>query len=382
MTALRSLRLPRSICSLTALMLALLPGLRAADSEKGKPASLPAVAVGAIRWDGWHSDADSVGQAVAKSLGPPEWHYRIPFFGVVGDDGRVSVNGDRAEVMEREIAYAKSGHLDYWAFITYPEGSVMNRGLELYLASPHRGDIHFCIITEATQWRPDNVDATAARYAELMAEPGYQTTPNGRPLFYFLNHAADSLKQLWRDDAGFRQVADAFRKAARERGLADPYLAVMTWDVKGAKALAEAAGLDAISAYAFQGGDKAAPYERLAFVVERFWEEQRRTGAKVIPLAMTGWDRRPRVMNPVPWEHFNAPKDNYYVPPAPDQIAQHIAHAAAWCRAHPEAADAQAVIVYAWNEHDEGGWLCPTLGADGSPDASRIEALGSALHRP
>jgi hypothetical protein len=347
-------------------------------TSPGSPPSQPAV--GAIRWDGWHSDADAVGQAVAKSLTPPEWHYRIPFFGMIGGDGRVSVNGDRAEVMDREIAYAKSGHLDYWAFLAYPEDNVMNRGLELYLASPHRGDVHFCIITEATQWRPDNVDATAERFSKLMAEAGYQTTPSGRPLFYFLNHGAEALKKIWGGDAAFHRATEALRKAARKRGLPDPYLAVMTWDVKGAKALADAAGLDAISAYAFQGGDRSAPFERLATVVERLWDEQRRTGAKVIPLAMSGWDRRPRVMNPVPWEHFSTPMDQYYEPPTPDQLAQHIEHAAAWCRAHPDAADAQAVIIYAWNEHDEGGWLCPTLRPDGSPDASRIDALGLELH--
>jgi hypothetical protein len=364
---------------MTPFLRSVLLGLTFTLALGGSGYSQGAPVVGAIRWDGWHSDADSVGKAVAKSLGPPEFHYRIPFFGVVDGEGQVAVNGDRAEVVEREIAYAKTAHLDYWAFISYPEGNIMNRGLELYLASPRRADVHFCIISEATQWRPDNVEAIAARYAKLMTEPGYQTTSKGRPLFYFLNHAADSLKQLWGGDAGFRRAADALRQAAHERGLADPYLAVMTWDVKGAKALAEAAGLDAISAYAFQGGDRAAQYERLAFVVERFWDEQRRTGAKVIPLAMTGWDRRPRVMNPVPWEHFNAPKDNYYEPPAPALIAQHIAHAVAWCRAHPDAAEAQAVIVYAWNEHDEGGWVCPTLNPDGSPDASRVEALGAAL---
>lgn len=42
---------------------------------------------------------------------------------------------------------------------------------------------------------------------------------------------------------------------------------------------------------------------------------------------------------------------------------------------------ADAVITYAWNEHDEGGWLCPTLGADGEPDTRRVEAMGKVLRR-
>jgi len=345
---------------------------------RGEPPAAPVV--GAIRWDGWHSDADSVGQAVAKSLSPPEFHYRIPFFGKVDGEGKLAVNGDNAETMEREIAYAKTAHLDYWAFISYPEGNVMNRGLELYLASPHRSDVHFCIITETAQWRPDNYEKMAARYAALMAQPGYQTTATGRPLFYFLNHGAAALKKIWgEEDEKFRPAVEALRKAANFRELPDPYMAVMTWDKVGAKKFADATGIDAISAYAFQGGAHAAPYAKLPPVVENFWEEQRRTGAKVIPLAMSGWDRRPRLKNPVPWEHFVTALDQYYEPATADELAQHVGHAVAWCRAHPDVADAQAVIVYAWNEHDEGGWLCPTLRPDGSPDTGRIDALGKVL---
>jgi len=33
------------------------------------------------------------------------------------------------------------------------------------------------------------------------------------------------------------------------------------------------------------------------------------------------------------------------------------------------------VIIYAWNEFDEGGWLCPTL----TEGDSRVQALGRIL---
>ena len=39
------------------------------------------------------------------------------------------------------------------------------------------------------------------------------------------------------------------------------------------------------------------------------------------------------------------------------------------------AANAQCALIYAWNEHDEGGWLCPTL-YEGS---ARIEAVGKMI---
>lgn len=43
---------------------------------------------------------------------------------------------------------------------------------------------------------------------------------------------------------------------------------------------------------------------------------------------------------------------------------------------------ANAIIIYAWNEHDEGDRLHPTLGVDSKPDESRVQALGKiCAHR-
>jgi hypothetical protein len=42
---------------------------------------------------------------------------------------------------------------------------------------------------------------------------------------------------------------------------------------------------------------------------------------------------------------------------------------------------ANAVIIYAWNEHDEGGWLSPTRTAEGKPDTSRLDAIRDVLKK-
>lgn len=116
----------------------------------------------------------------------------------------------------------------------------------------------------------------------------------------------------------------------------------MTYDVKAAKALLGAAGFDAISAYAFLCGHERAPYSLLASDLEAFWEIQRSTCASVIPLTMADWDRRPRVENPVPWEHFDGTMDKYYETPTPDELAAHVRTAVQWTRDHASDCPAQA----------------------------------------
>jgi hypothetical protein len=90
--------------------------LSACASARGKTATPPKdvkdrPVVGAIRWDGWNE-----WDVWQRSFDPPEWHYRLPFFASIGPDGKALVREDSQEVIDKEIAYAKAGGLDYWAF--------------------------------------------------------------------------------------------------------------------------------------------------------------------------------------------------------------------------------------------------------------------------
>jgi hypothetical protein len=57
------------------------------------------------------------------------------------------------------------------------------------------------------------------------------------------------------------------------------------------------------------------------------------------------------------------------------QLTWHIRDAIAWTQANRDLNPANAIILYAWNENDEGGWLIPTLNADGTTNCSRIKVL-------
>jgi hypothetical protein len=371
-----SLMTTRAIPFLSAYLLLALSG-----SPASEPSAAGEIAVGAIRWDAWHGRASEIGRAMEKSLSPPHWQGRLPFFAQVSPEGSVTISDGSDTVMTREIAHAKSAGLDYWAFCAYGADSPMSLALHRYLAHPARDQVRFCLIGDASHWKPDSFESEAGRLADLMALPCHQTVLGERPLFYLLNLAVESNEAAWAGAGGVRTAVATLRAAVSRRGLPEVYCVAMVPSPDQAKTFAEASGCDAISAYAVQNGGRDAPYAELTAHVETYWQSSLATGARLVPVAMTGWDRRPRVENPVFWEHnegWGADLERFYQAPTPAELGDHIRSAVEWTRRHPIEAEARAVIVYAWNEFDEGGWICPTLGEG---DA-RVRALGAALARP
>ncbi len=59
--------------------------------------------VGAIRWDAWHGELSEVGKAVEKTLSPPQYRFRLPWFAQVEKDGTVRIRGDRPAFWNRRL---------------------------------------------------------------------------------------------------------------------------------------------------------------------------------------------------------------------------------------------------------------------------------------
>jgi hypothetical protein len=113
------------------------------------------------------------------------------------------------------------------------------------------------------------------------------------------------------------------------------------------------------------------------YVEETFWKAFLNTGAEFVPLAATGFDMRPRIETGVPWSPSatNLNINMYHEQPTPQEFAQHLKNALALLKQYPQQTPANAVLIYAWNEFDEGGWLCPTLGEG----TARLDAVRKML---
>jgi len=343
-------------------------------SQEATVERAPRPTVGAIRWDAWFGNRNSVGEAVHRSLGPTKWHDRLPFYAKVLGDDTVEIDGTPQSVIDREIEYAANAGLTYWAFVTYPPDHELSLAMKRYLNSSIRTKLNFCLVTECGRWHDR---AFVDRIVTLMREPGYQRTPDGRPLLYLGFIDENGVKALGGED-GFRKVVDGFRAAVTATGLPKPFIVIMDFDAKQGRKWMDALGCDAISAYAAGIENAVVPYSRLAGNAERFWEGCRATGAQVVPIVMTGWDPRPRIEHPMPWGNPYGVHDGQVDRSergTPETIADHLGNALHWMTEHRDAAQAQTALIYAWNEFDEGGWLAPTR----SEGTARLDAIGRAL---
>ncbi len=335
--------------------------------------------LGAIRWDAWHGELSEVGKAVEKTLSPPQYRFRLPWFAQVMKDGSVRIRGDRPGVLEQEIAYAEQAGLHYWAFVTYPEEHPLSLPLRRFADMSPKHHLCFCNIVEWERFGgPDDYRHMVRRLVGYFRLPHYQRVLSNRPLLYLLAHESRWVLQQWGGVDAFRKAVDSLRAVSMRAGAGNPYIAVMHFAPRTAEEIRYTIGADAISAYALPGGTKeGAPFEQALQEMHRLWQGMVEAG-QAIPLVSCGWDPRPRVDNPVPWHQ---PGPEHYKTFTPEQCALAVKDALDFVHARRDRCEANALIAYAWNEHDEGGWLCPTLGADGKPDTRRVEAIGKVLRR-
>ena len=68
----------------------------------------------------------------------PFTFYLLPFASPAGGRHDPATAGARG-IMDQEIIYAANAGINYWAFVTYPDGLGMSNGLHLYLSCRHSG---------------------------------------------------------------------------------------------------------------------------------------------------------------------------------------------------------------------------------------------------
>ena len=378
--------------------------LEAVRAVFGGPAPAPApapIALGAVRWDAWYGSPGQpsweqkwtkiVGQTVTSDMADPKWHYRLPFFANVTGNGTadvaVTADGNSTAVMEAEIKYAADFGFSFWAFCQYPIGCMdydpaeadcpkiqccaanyqLSYALERYFEASNAHLMNFTLVLQGSNWFPtsdhggnETIAQEAARYVSYFQKTSYHKVLEGRPLLFVLGTGSANFKPA---------LAELEKQTTAALGVR-PYVVLMKpnqWPQ------AQALGMDAVSAYSVQtNGAKAAgaPFNSsIAAPEAASWANAADQGGKIIPSITPGWDPSPREYIDLPWgdQGHTACVEAlghacYVQDPTMAELTAHTRDAVAFALEHQAGAtEANAVIVGAWNENDEGHWVVPSL---------------------
>ncbi len=350
--------------------------------------------VGTIRWDAFtESTPDGMTPAsqVARVLSYKEYHNQAPFFSLVDENAKVSFPEYTQEIWEKEAEFAIKGGLDYFAYLWYELGGEMSIPRRMHLASPNKDKIKMCGIIERIRTKKTMDELFVA-----MKDSCYIRL-DGRPVLF-----------LYAFDRWTREEVDKVCDLAKEAGIEEPlYIVGMSTVSQGYPFKVNwCKGIDAVSWYSVGATKKDMTFEELKNdcedVIVKAGELCRANDIDIIPSFTAGRDTRARIRTGVTWcagdpkaiEDNDKPYGNRYaLPPSDKELEDHIAFTLKYVEENPDITRSNMILSYGWNEHEEGGWLCPTLAVDENnnvirdengnilPDTKRLDILKKVVDR-
>jgi hypothetical protein len=248
---------------------------------------------------------------------------------------------DTQEKFDAELqAFIDSG-MHYAAFLDASLRHPNHGWARFYFNSVLAEKIGFCVIGAVKQYDwGETLTHQRRRWVSYMKRPNYLKTPDGRPMLFLQKPDAEAIAEI--------------RKLAAEAGVADPYIV----QNRGPLSL----GGDAWCSYGGrQKGWLHPGFDGPAYLGK----------GPTIPHCDVRMNSRPRDEMDYP-HHDDLYRDGklWLIPDEkgkdrnndPDWFANELHQAIRWTARNSQTVPAQAVLMYCWDEHAEGGLLAPTLG--------------------
>jgi hypothetical protein len=323
--------------------------------------------VGAYYFDGWSGKTNH-----ATKLLETEFADRKPVWGW---------NDDTLAIMQRQIDYCADHGIAFWAVDWYyPEGrnktTPLNNALGLYLKAPNRQRLKFCLLVAnhaGFRIGPKDWDTCCRKWIELFRQPTHLRL-GGRPLLIFFSPG--ELQQAFGGVEGVRKALDSLRAKAKKAGLPGVAVAACTGPGRHLNDLARS-GYTLLTGYNYNlgwmNGGGSQPFRKLIEGNERIFNQfAKETPLPYVPVITAGWDRRP-------WEQGKLPPEKmsvWYPDRTPKLVEQFVRLGVRWMDKHPDKTTPERLLlIYAWNENGEGGYLTPTA-KDGT---EYLEAVQRAI---
>lgn len=315
--------------------------------------------IGIIRWDAYFKTGESdsfVSDQVARALSPAEYHDRVPFFASIRSDGRVEFPEYTQQIWERETDYAVDAGFDYYAYCWYRTKDPLSLARRFHAASKNPGRIKMAAILGVTKEDEQTIDDLFA----CMKQDYYLKLADGTPVVFGYGETGNGMGP---------ERAEEIRAAAEKAGIPRLYLVKMASFVYNTEWRAKFTGgsYDAVSFYGLSVNQPDTPYQKLAEEAEfrnkymAYCYQYNDTGLPLIPTFTAGRDQRPRIDNPTTWAHDYK---GYSLKAEEDEIGAHVYRVLCFAREYADCCPTGLCHGYAWNEHDEGAGICPTIEVD------------------
>jgi hypothetical protein len=326
--------------------------------------------IGVYYYDGWsgkNRQADNPDEPWAKNTSRQVTKRMIEDF-----PDREPVWGwrhDAQEIMERQIDLAADNGIDFFLFCWYwrDDKGPINKALidsipqhvslKLYMNARNKNRIKFGFLIANHQGAEivgnENWTEAVKYWSDYLKDLQYVTV-DGKPLVVIFN--SDGI-----DSEGLEKM----QEVAKKEGLEGLSLAGCGAKAMGKPGFTHRTHYNVIPGYS--AGSEEHKYQELVDATKNQWvgtEDQ-----PYIPLLTVGWDKRP-------WEgpRGNNVKDGWYFPDhTPEQFKNFLTDAIQWMDDNPtKTTKERIVLIYAWNELGEGGYLVPTKG---DPDAIYLKQV-------
>jgi hypothetical protein len=324
----------------------------------GQTAKKP-ISVGAYYYDGWggkNPKADDPNEPWAKTAPRQvtkrmlnEFADREPVWGW---------RNDSQEIMERQIDLAADNGIEFFLFCWYwrdangpfnPEKIAslpQHESMQRYLKAKNKNRIKFGLLIANHQGAEiagtENWQKATEHWMQYFNDPQYVKV-DSKPLVVVFN--AKGIENA--DLVGMQEVA-------QKSGLTG--LTIAGCGNTAGKIFNVTTHYNVVPGYS--AGSQEHPYSELADAQRSKWQGSAQQ--PYIPTVIVGWDKRP-------WEDASgngkggAKQGWYYTGRTPEQFKTFLNDAVFWMDTHPEQTPKERmVLIYAWNELGEGGYLVPT----------------------
>lgn len=333
-----------------------------------------AIRVSAINWDCSLPSNTYFGYHQTRTLSPQKYRTVTPYYADILEENKIDYHVRTQEEYDRELQYAMQAGIDYFSYVFYPtEGSKdhtptassdcshkvyeLNYARRLHETSKYRDQIGVAAIMGSHPF----AEADYLELATLLGQPYYEKI-NGRPIVYLF-------RRIKREDI------DGLKNAVKRLGGTEPLFIVM-FNHLPIPADADLSLVDGISAYACTHGDLKT-YDELLEAAMDDNEGRAKTGKMVIPLFPTGWNPAPRLDIPSPWVNYK--KRSYAQNATPEELIKGAARFAKELKKEKNQQFVGHIMMFAWNEFEEGGWICPTYNSDLSINTERVQAISTII---